>query len=119
MQGITINKPSTDTSRTVSSYLSNITLPRSISLDELLSKDTQGQMLKRHYELNTEFNDANRRLLVDIIVDYFLQNKLPFTTDDCESMSTEIVELFPKEEQVKLPNLIIYACYLFQNYYQF
>lgn len=99
-QDLTTNKSTTGSSNTVSSYISNLTMSVSISLDELLSHDTQGQMLKTLYDKNNEFNEANRRLLVDIIVDYFLKNKIPFTTDDCESISTEIVELFPNEEQV-------------------
>lgn len=54
-------------------------------------------MIKNYYDENKKLNENIRTKLVDIIVRYFLQAGISLNVEHCDSISDQIVKMFPTE----------------------
>ncbi|KAK4881552.1 hypothetical protein RN001_004871 [Aquatica leii] len=69
-----------------------------VTLLKILNYSVHGRNVLEHYKKNSRItNDNVRKLLLDAIVDYYLQQKLELTTQDCDNLSNEIVNSFNGE----------------------
>lgn len=82
------------------------------SLKEILSKSVKGSKLVQYYKDYNSFNDKNRVILSDLIVEFFINSGIKMKTIDCLKLSKEILRMFPTELEVSI--LIYYSSdYLF------
>jgi len=77
-----------------------IPLGQQFSLDEILSKTTQGALITNYYKCNNSLNESCRNLLVDLIIASLLEKNHPMTVALANNIADTIVRTFTTEIKV-------------------
>lgn len=93
---------------------------KTINVLEIINNHNDGAFLKSHFVQENKFEDGHRHLLCNILIDYFLtkRSEKNLSTDECDVISSQIVQLFPGELKVSnfvqvLFQLDYNLCYIF------
>lgn len=75
-------------------------LGQQFSLDEVLTKTTQGALIINYYKSNTSLNESCRNLLVDLIIASLLEKNHPMSVVLANNIADTIVGTFTTEIKV-------------------
>ena len=73
-----------------------------VTLSNILSKSKKGIGLLKTYADNNYFSDAQRKVLIEVIVGYYHENNLTMTLKKSTSLEEDIINRFPTEKLVNL-----------------
>lgn len=71
-----------------------------ISLNTILNSYTEGKVLLKLHKIKTELPELSKQVLVDKIVDYFIQKGHKLNVPAAETITQQIKRLFPDEPTV-------------------
>lgn len=78
---------------------------------KILKLSSQGRSILEIYNINQQLNDGSRSLLVELIVNYMIQNDMKMTIPIAEKIKDNILTIFPEENAVILFFFFLYISY--------
>lgn len=67
----------------------------------ILKISSQGRKILDLYGNDTQLNDGSRAIIVELIVNYMVQNDIRMTTNVAQQIADEIIKVFPSELKVR------------------
>lgn len=71
------------------------------TLNDILKDSFEGNYILKLAHEKKPISDANRAILINLIVNYFIQNYFKMGVRHCEIITKQIVEYFPTEAEVR------------------
>lgn len=96
---------STRCSTPTNSALSDISLNSeidegAISLNKILDSSSRGQLITDFYKTNNKFEEEQRIKLINIVANYFVENKKHLSLATSQKIENQIIERFKTEKLV-------------------
>lgn len=86
--------------KTATSSKESEVLSEVISLGAILNSNPYGKSVKLVYEKKQELNEDTRKLLLEAILHFCIDNEHSLTVKDSAKLAKQIVETFPNEKMV-------------------
>lgn len=71
-------------------------------LEDVLKMTNDGRLMLKYYAINANLNEPSRTLLVEIIIQHLLETDVCMSVTLADSISNQILKLFPTEIKVIL-----------------
>lgn len=73
---------------------------RKLDLKNILNHTSQGRSISENYRMFKTLTDGSRNILVDVIINYLIQNDIKMTVKLSENIADQIIQIFPTEYKV-------------------
>lgn len=69
-------------------------------IEHILKLSSQGRTILDLFTKNQQLNDGSRAIIVELVVNFMIQNEIKMTTDVAQKIADNIVKIFPSEFKV-------------------